>query len=219
MSLANIPTFPLFSMMQQSSTDSNTPFWVIPAVILVALIIILLLAIFDEEEHDDHADHSDHGHDDQRQEPEEDVVDAERAVTATAVFVEEEIVETVETAVVETAVVETAVEPVEDEVIEEVVEPVEAELVEPEPVAADDLSKIEGIGSRISRILSEAGISTFAQLAAATLPELQKIVHEDASLHIARPDTWSEQAQLAADGKWDALELLQENLKGGRRVS
>ena len=89
MIFANIPTFPLFSMMQQSSTNSDIPFWIIPAVIFVALVVILLLAIFDEEEHDD--DHSDHGHDAHGHESEDEVADAEGMVTATAVFVEEEL--------------------------------------------------------------------------------------------------------------------------------
>lgn len=210
MIFANIPTFPLFSMMQQSSTDSGMPFWLIPALIFVALVVILLLAIFDQEElDDDHADHSDHSHDAHDHEPEDDVVDAERAVTATAVFVEEETEAMVEAEIVE--------EVVEMEVVEEVVET--AVVAEPEPVAPDNLRKIEGIGPKISRILNEAGIFTFAQLAAATLPQLEKIVHEDAGIHIARPDTWPEQAQFAADGKWDELEVLQDNLKGGRRVS
>lgn len=216
MIFANIPTFPLFSMMQQSSTNSDIPFWIIPAVILVALVVILLLAIFDEEEHDDaHGDHADHGHADHGHGSEDDVVGAERAVTATAVLVEEEVVETA-VEPVEEEVVETAVEPVEEEVVEEIVE---TAVVEPEPVVPDNLRKIEGIGPKISQILNDAGIFTFAQLAAATLPQLEKIVHEDAGLHIARPDTWPEQAQLAADENWDELEVLQDHLKGGRRVS
>lgn len=187
MILAKIPTFPLFSIMQQSVADPDIPFWIIPTVIIVALVVILLLAIFDEEEHDD--DH--HGHDDD----------------AHSDHVSEE------------EVVETAVEPIEEEVVEEeAVETAVETAVEPEPVVPDNLRKIEGIGPKISRILNEAGIATFAQLAAATLPQLQKIVHEDAGIHIARPDTWSEQAQLAADGKWDELEVLQDDLKGGRRV-
>ncbi|HBY69766.1 MAG TPA: 50S ribosomal protein L21, partial [Flavobacteriaceae bacterium] len=30
-------------------------------------------------------------------------------------------------------------------------------------------------------------------------------------------DTWPQQAQLAADGKWDELEKLQDELDGGRK--
>jgi hypothetical protein len=35
---------------------------------------------------------------------------------------------------------------------------------------------------------------------------------------IADPSTWPEQAGLAAAGRWSELEVLQEELKGGRRV-
>jgi len=32
------------------------------------------------------------------------------------------------------------------------------------------------------------------------------------------PDTWPEQAALAADHKWDELRVLQDHLRGDRRV-
>jgi hypothetical protein len=30
------------------------------------------------------------------------------------------------------------------------------------------------------------------------------------------PTTWPEQAKMAADGNWDELKTLQDNLKGGK---
>jgi large subunit ribosomal protein L21 len=89
----------------------------------------------------------------------------------------------------------------------------------PAPVAVepDDLKKIEGIGPKIEGILHEAGILTYAQLAAADVSYLEKVVREDAGIRVAFPTTWPEQAKLAADGLWDTLEKLQEDLKGGRR--
>ncbi len=86
------------------------------------------------------------------------------------------------------------------------------------PAVPDDLKKIEGIGPKIEGILHDAGILTFAQLAAATVSSLEKIVREDAGIRVAYPDTWPEQATLAANGSWTALEKLQDELKGGRRV-
>jgi predicted flap endonuclease-1-like 5' DNA nuclease len=88
---------------------------------------------------------------------------------------------------------------------------------EPEPVTPDDLRKIEGIGPKIASVLNDAGIFTFAQLAEASVEQLNKIVREDAGITIAFPDTWPEQAALAAAGKWEELESLQDSLKGGRR--
>jgi predicted flap endonuclease-1-like 5' DNA nuclease len=83
--------------------------------------------------------------------------------------------------------------------------------------APDDLQRIEGIGPKISGLLQAAGITTFAQLAAGDVGRLERIVRE-AGITIADPTTWPEQARLAAAGRWDELEVLQEELKGGRRV-
>lgn len=80
----------------------------------------------------------------------------------------------------------------------------------------DDLKVIEGIGPKIAEVLQEGGITTFAELAAADLDQLNAIL--EGKVRIFHPDTWSEQASLAAAGKWDELEALQEELKGGRRV-
>lgn len=88
---------------------------------------------------------------------------------------------------------------------------------EPAPAAPDDLKIVEGIGPKIEEILHAAGIKTFAQLATTEVSQLEQIVREDAGIRIAFPDTWPEQARLAAAGDWDALEKLQEELKGGRR--
>jgi len=82
--------------------------------------------------------------------------------------------------------------------------------------AGDDLEIIEGIGPKIAGVLRAAGVSTFAELAATDASRLTEIM-QNANLRLADPGTWAEQAQLAADGKWDELKTLQGNLKGGRR--
>ena len=90
----------------------------------------------------------------------------------------------------------------------------------PAPVAIepDDLKKIEGIGPKISGILQEAGISTFTQLANTAVADLERIVREEGGIRLAKPDTWPEQAALAAAHDWDGLEKLQDELTGGRRT-
>jgi hypothetical protein len=85
------------------------------------------------------------------------------------------------------------------------------------PPTPDDLTRIEGIGPKISRLLQAAGITNFAQLAATDVSRLEQIVRE-AGITIADPSTWPEQASLAAAGEWDVLEALQDELKGGRRA-
>lgn len=88
--------------------------------------------------------------------------------------------------------------------------------VRQEPVTPDDLVRLEGIGPRVARILNEAGITTFAGLAAANAADVQKILSA-AGLQMMNAQGWIEQAALAARGDWDGLQKLQNELKGGRR--
>lgn len=84
--------------------------------------------------------------------------------------------------------------------------------------APDDLRRIEGIGPKMNSILNQAGITTFSQLAAAEVPFLRQILADAGMTAVNDPATWPEQAALAARGEWEALEELQEDLKGGRRA-
>lgn len=93
--------------------------------------------------------------------------------------------------------------------------PVSMAAAEPSP--PDDLKRIKGIGPKISSALQATGITTYAQLAATEVGRLEEIIRE-AGIRTGFPGTWPEQASLAAVGKWDELESLQGELKGGRRV-
>jgi predicted flap endonuclease-1-like 5' DNA nuclease len=85
-------------------------------------------------------------------------------------------------------------------------------------VELDDLRKIEGIGPKIARILQDHGVQTFAQLAQVQVDRLREILQEAGPrFRIADPTSWPEQARLAAQGDWDALGRLQDELVGGRR--
>ncbi len=85
------------------------------------------------------------------------------------------------------------------------------------PSTEDDLKKIEGIGPKIEAALKAAGIRTFAELATKTPAELQALLDEAGFARISNPETWHEQAALAAEGKWEELQAFQATLKGGRR--
>ncbi|MCL4870390.1 MAG: DUF4332 domain-containing protein [Anaerolineae bacterium] len=90
----------------------------------------------------------------------------------------------------------------------------------PEPAAVDDLTRIEGIGPKISELLQAAGIGTFAGLAAASPDQLKEILEAAGpQFRLADPISWPEQAGLAAAGDWDRLQTLQDTLKGGREVA
>ena len=88
---------------------------------------------------------------------------------------------------------------------------------EPEPAQEDDLKVIEGIGPKLEQVLKEAGIRTYRDLAAKTPEELQAILDAAGVARISNPQTWAEQAKLAADGDWEGLKALQGQLKGGVR--
>ena len=86
--------------------------------------------------------------------------------------------------------------------------------------AADKLTKIEGIGPKVNELLNAAGIMTFAQLGGASYDQLKGILADAGSRYqMMDPTTWPQQSQLAADGKWDELQVLQDKLDGGRVVS
>lgn len=145
--------------------------------------------------------------------------EVEAAVEEVAEVVEEVPAEAVEEAVVEEAPVEVeeVVEeaPVEEAVVEEA--PAEEVVAEAAPAPADDLKKIEGIGPKIASILNEAGITTFAALAGSEADKVREILAAAGNRYKAHdPTTWPRQAQLAADGAWDELKALQDDLKGGK---
>lgn len=183
------------------------PLAVVPVIILIILLLIFLSSYFTSTgiagkrvaemavPHDSHD-----GHDDHHAEPaavrKESALQTDVLETAVAVAEEKE------TAVAVSEPAPSAMALVEEELA---------------PVVPDDLKIVEGIGPKIEGILHAAGIQTFAQLAAAPVSQLEKIVREDAGIRVAFPDTWPEQARLAAEGAWDALEKLQDELKGGRR--
>lgn len=85
-------------------------------------------------------------------------------------------------------------------------------------VKKDDLKKIEGIGPKIASLLKEEGIATFKELEKAKLSTLEQVLkNAGPRFKMHKPTTWSEQAALAAAGKWEELETLQDELKGGLR--
>lgn len=83
----------------------------------------------------------------------------------------------------------------------------------------DDLKKIEGIGPKAAEVLVAAGVDTFAKLAKTSADKVKEILDAaEAKVQHLDPTTWAQQAQLAADGKWDELQKLQDELNGGRAV-
>ncbi|NRB50097.1 MAG: DUF1049 domain-containing protein [Saprospiraceae bacterium] len=82
-----------------------------------------------------------------------------------------------------------------------------------------NLKIVEGIGPKIEQLLKDGGINNWQDLAEATLERLQEILTAAGERYrIHDPNTWSNQATLAAAGKWAELDKYQDELKGGRVV-
>ena len=83
---------------------------------------------------------------------------------------------------------------------------------------SDDLELIEGVGPKIAELLKAAGIDTFDALAKAPVEKVQEVLEAGGSnFNLAKPQTWAEQAALAASGDWLAFDKLTEALVGGVR--
>ena len=84
-------------------------------------------------------------------------------------------------------------------------------------VESDDLTKIEGIGKKVTALLNKENINTYKELSKSSIKKLQLILDTAGSkFNIHDPGTWPKQAKLAASGDWDSLNKLQEELKGGK---
>ncbi len=83
---------------------------------------------------------------------------------------------------------------------------------------ADDFTLIGGIGPKIAKLLNQADIHTYKQLANED-PESLLVTLASGGIFMTDPSSWPDQARLAADGQWDELKRLQDLLKGGQEVS
>jgi len=82
----------------------------------------------------------------------------------------------------------------------------------------DNLQVVEGIGPKMDEVLKKYGVGTWSALAGNTASELRTILDKEnpKRYKIIDPATWSDQAQLAVDGKWQQLIVMQKNLDTGK---
>lgn len=117
--------------------------------------------------------------------------------------------------------------------VEEVKEEAKSEVEAAAPVAAaaaavtgaavaadkkpDDLTKIEGVGPAIAKLLSAAGMITFSDLAAKPVEDVKQVLTDAGSrFQMHDPASWPLQADMAAKGKWDELNKWQDEHDGGK---
>ncbi len=116
-----------------------------------------------------------------------------------------------------------------DDVAETVAKEVGTKKAAPKPKAtpavkkatgSDDFTKIEGIGPKISGLISAAGIATFAELGKTSVDKLKSILSDAGARYATHdPTTWPQQSTMAAEGKWDELKKWQDELDGGKVVN
>ncbi len=81
----------------------------------------------------------------------------------------------------------------------------------------DDLTKIEGVGPKIAKLLNDAGLNTFLEVAKASPKAIKKILEAAGPRYqMHDPKTWPRQAGLAALGDWKTLKKWQDELDGGK---
>jgi predicted flap endonuclease-1-like 5' DNA nuclease len=84
-------------------------------------------------------------------------------------------------------------------------------------VRLDDLRIVEGIGPKIERLMNRDGIRTWAELATAPLPRLERILKRAGRRYnMHDPGTWSRQASLLVEARWVEFKELTDRLVGGR---
>jgi predicted flap endonuclease-1-like 5' DNA nuclease len=83
-------------------------------------------------------------------------------------------------------------------------------------IVADDLKLVEGIGPKIEELFHNAGLKTWASVAASKPERLKEIlVAAGERFQMHNPTTWPKQCQMMVDNKWDELKKYQDLLDGG----
>ncbi len=80
----------------------------------------------------------------------------------------------------------------------------------------DNFEIIEGIGPKINQVLHAAGVQRFTELASMDVAAISKILDAAGpNFKLANPESWCEQSRLCADGEWEKLKALQDQLVAG----
>jgi predicted flap endonuclease-1-like 5' DNA nuclease len=89
----------------------------------------------------------------------------------------------------------------------------------PKGIKRDDLKIVVGIGPKIDSLLLAEDILTWDQLSKTDPARIKDILLAAGPRYRSHdPSTWPQQAALAAEGKWEELNGLQDRLKGRRQA-
>ncbi len=122
-----------------------------------------------------------------------------------------------ETATTETATTETKVEAVET-VVEEKVEETEEKPASKTATdsSSDDLTRIEGIGPKMSAALVAQGIDSFKKLESSDVESLKTALSNEGMKFAPSVSTWSKQAEYLVKGDEEGFKEYTDYLVGGR---
>lgn len=82
---------------------------------------------------------------------------------------------------------------------------------------SDDLTIIEGVGTKVQELLNENGIQSFKDLSKKSAEEIKAILEPKGGVYAGMdPGTWPKQAEMAAEGKMDELKTWQDELNAGK---
>jgi len=80
---------------------------------------------------------------------------------------------------------------------------------------ADDLTVIEGIGPKIEELFRANGVGSLVQIACLGIDDMLDILERGGpSFRLANPDSWAQQASLAAENRWKDLKRMQDDMIG-----
>ncbi len=84
-------------------------------------------------------------------------------------------------------------------------------------IPQSDLKIVEGIGPKIEELLKSNGIMTWQDIASSDPETLKAILKKGGErFQMHDPSSWPDQAALAVESKWNALQEYQDLLVGGR---
>ncbi|OEK09550.1 LSU ribosomal protein L21p [Flavivirga aquatica] len=84
-------------------------------------------------------------------------------------------------------------------------------------IKENDLTIVEGIGPKIKELFHNHDVKTWKALSECSVEKCQNVLDSGGDrFKIHKPGTWSKQAQLAYEGKWEELLKWQDKLDRGK---
>ncbi|WP_299126680.1 hypothetical protein [uncultured Winogradskyella sp.] len=84
-------------------------------------------------------------------------------------------------------------------------------------IKENDLTIVEGIGPKIQELFHNHDVKTWKALSECSIDKCQSVLDSGGErFRIHKPKTWSDQAKMAAEGRWADLKTWQDQLDGGK---